>query len=323
MLACFINVLIAFLPSFLLAQSIACAELNNPRATVFYLSALKSDDSTLGDALWQQPATPASGQISFFDPETRKKIVVISHAPGTSRLAHTWLVPHLVEKDMIVICLEHRWMNIYELDFRELYANILARPVEINLVMSQLWEDSHWEPFLSKDATLVTFDDSSLAALLLAQAHLEPLKVKEHQQRYAIWNLWGPTISKQMAGTQWTGQTSLELQEKAFNRYILINPKGRNCAYAQSLNKIKDPFLIISRNRHDMSFFHDEIEYLSTHLKKSKLVELPNNNDEKIFYNLCTNTDHPLLKPNCLPSDSNKVGIQSEMGLQIAQFIDN
>ena len=304
------------------SASIASIELDDyPMSTVFYLSSYTNEQMSSGT--WEQfPSHRKDSDISFLNPDTPKKLVIISHAPGASRFAHTWLVPNLIEDDNIVVCIEHRFFNIHELDFKELYSNILARPYEIDIVAKNIIKHSNFKDVVSPDSiSLITVDDSSIAGLLLTKAQLESLKIKEHQKRYAVWNLWGPKTSKDMAQVDWAAQT---VMPTTFNleHLVLINPKGKQCAYAQSLNQINTPTLIISRNRTDIADFHDEIEYLSTHIKNSRMVELPQDLDESIFYNKCGNPASPLISPSCLASDSNKEGVQQEISEKIANFIN-
>ena len=306
-----------------LNASVASFEFDEyPMSTIFYLSTNQAEPAKF--AFWEQfPTYKKHDNIKFLHPDTPKKLIIISHAPGASRFAHTWLVPGLVQEDNIVACIEHRFFNIHELDFKELYSNILARPYEIEMVTNNILKNKELQNIIDeKDITLITVDDSAIAALLLSKAQLEPLKLKEHQKKYALWNLWGPSTSQDMAQVDWASQ-ALMPSETQFNKLILINPKGKQCAYAQSLNKIKTPTLIISRNRADLESFHEDIEYLVTHITNSKLVELSQGINENIFYNKCGQPSSTLVSPQCLSPDSTKEGVQKELSEKIVQFINN
>ena len=294
-----------------------------PMSTVFYLSDYTSEQSEPQQTLWEQfPHHRKSQQVKFKYPDTKKKLVIISHAPGASRYAHSWLVPSLVEKDMIVACIEHRFFNIHERDFKELYSNVLARPVEIDIMAKNISKDDVFGSHIqSNDISIISVDDSSIAAILLGKGQLESLKLKEHQQRYALWNLWGPSTSKEMAQVDWTSQTVMPTDIN-YSKFILLNPRGKKAFYAQSLNKIKSPVLIISQNRVDIDNFHEEIEYLTTHITNSQLKELPQGSGELIFYSQCGQSSHPLLHPKCLEVGNTKQGIQKEIVQDIVNFIE-
>lgn len=319
------NFLILFIISCLssLEASIASFEFDEyPMSTVFYLSTYNADENDIG--IWEQfPSYRKHDKVSFLHPEKPKKLVVISHAPGASRFAHTWLVPSLVKEDNIVICIEHRFFSVHELDFKELYSNILGRPYEIEIITRNILNDVELQKVIdTEDLTLITVDDSAIAGLLLSNTQLEPLKVKEHQKSYALWNLWGPNTSKDIAQVDWTSQ-SIMPSKTNFTKLVFLNPKGKQCAYAQSLNKIKTPTLIVSRNRAELDSFHEEVEYLLTHITNSKLVELPQGVSENIFYNKCGRSLSNLITPKCLSPDTNKEGVQKELSENIMKFIND
>ena len=220
---------------------------------------------------------------------------------------------------MIVICIEHRLMNIHEVDYKELYSNILARPVEIDFVIKKFKQDDRFS-HLIKNFSLIAFEDSSISALLQAKGHLEPLVLQEHQKRYALWTLWGPLVSKNMTQIDWSRQAIFESQEE-IDKYVLIAPSGKKCFYAQSLNKIKSPVLLVSYHRSNMHDFHDEVEYLNTHLTQSTLIEMPVDTDKDIIFNTCNPDFETVLHCRCFPKNHPKIGIQADLSEQIAQYL--
>lgn len=305
----------------LLAQNIAYIDSEHyPMSTIFYLSGYQKNQIQ-NDTPWLQlPSIRSEEKLNFAFPDRSKNVVIIAHAPGASRYAHTWLVDELVKKDMIVVCIEHRLMNIHEVDYKELYSNVLARPVEIDFVIKQLRQDERFSQVI-KDISLITFEDSALAALLQAKGHIDSRALQEHQKRYALWTLWGPLVSKNMTQIDWSRKVIFDSQEN-IEKYVLVAPQGKKCFYAQSLNKIKTPFLIVSYNRANMQNFHDEIEYLTTHLTESTLLEMPVDTDKDIIFNTCNKSFETVIHCRCFPNNHPKIGIQKDLAKQIAQYIN-